>query len=87
MGDSNLSNADQQSADSKIGAPQVSWKIPKLPGVLPQSFRTWATLLVTSLMAVIIFCSPGTPKQKSNQPVSAQSQAATTSREVEQYKA
>jgi type IV secretory pathway VirB10-like protein len=87
MPDPTLNPSNQNPGDPGAGAPQVSWKTPRLPGVLPQSLKTWVALGVASLMAITMFCSSGTPKEKSDQHSVVQSRFATTGREIDQYKA
>ena len=82
-----MSESNQNPSDPTANAPQVSFKTPRIPGVLPQGIRTYAVIALTCLMLATIYFSPGSSKKITAQPGPSQTQMPATGREIEQYKA
>ncbi len=86
MNDTNQNTTNPNSPDPNANAPQVSFRTPRIPGVIPQGIRTYAVLALTCLMLATMYFSPGGTNKDKVRPAPPQTQLSSNGQEIQQYK-
>ncbi len=75
------------SPDPPNKTPRITFKAPKIPGVLPQKINTYALIALSVLMMAVIIFSSGNGKPNGDKPAPTQPPFVSNTREIEMYKA